>query len=130
MVDRRERGLSRPREFLEAGFDVLADRVADDVVRAAQAGERLRVGELALLHDDRRLDVPVRAAQQRVRLVVLEAEQADGAQLGEEFVKGGRACRLPPVDVGFDLTLKQVPQCLAENLMFVRLDHTQDATTG
>ena len=56
--------------------------------------------------------------------------QADGAQLGEEFVKGGRAGRLPPVDVGFDLTLKEVPQCLAENLMFVRLDHTQDATTG
>jgi hypothetical protein len=32
--------------------------------------------------------------------------------------------------VGFDLTLKQVPQRLAENLMFVRLDHTQDVTTG
>ena len=65
-----------------------------------------------------------------VRLVVLEAEQADGAQLGEELVKGGRAGRLPPVDVGFDLALEQVPQCLAENLMFVRLDHTLDATTG
>ena len=48
-------------QFLQPRFDVLADRVADDVVGAAQARQRLRVGELALLHDDRRLDVPVRA---------------------------------------------------------------------
>ena len=38
-------GLADLQHLLQARLDVLADRVADEVVRASQAGERLRVGE-------------------------------------------------------------------------------------
>ena len=42
-------------------------------MRAAQLRQRLGVGEVSLLHHDRRLDVPMRATQQVVGIVVLEA---------------------------------------------------------
>ena len=62
-------------------------------------------------------------AHAAVGLVVLEPEQADGRQLGEELVGGERAGRLPLVDVGLDLPLEEVPERLAEELVLVALDH-------
>ena len=57
----------------QARLDVLAERLAHRVVRLAQARQRLGVGQAGLLHDDGRLDVPVRHLQQPVGIVVLEA---------------------------------------------------------
>src|SRR5262245_6156981 len=76
------RQLPNSKQLFEPLLDVLADRVADDVVRAAQLRQRLRVGELSLLHYDRRLDVPLRAAQQGVGIVVLQACDDDDATAG------------------------------------------------
>ncbi len=58
-----------------------------------------------------------------VRLVVLEPEEPDGGQFGEELVGGERPSRLPLVDVGLDLMIEEVPERLSEQLMLVRLDH-------
>ena len=44
-----------------------------------------------------------------VGLVVLQPEQADGRQFGEELVGGEDASGLPFVDVGLDLPLEEVP---------------------
>ena len=62
-------------------------------------------------------------AHAAVGLVVLEPEEPDGGQLGEELVGGEGAGRLPLVDVGLDLPLEEVPQRLAEQLVLVGLDH-------
>ena len=58
-----------------------------------------------------------------VGLVVLEAEEPHGGQLGEELVGGKGPGRLPLVDVRLDLPLEEVPQRLAEQLVLVALDH-------
>src|SRR6516162_10758702 len=56
----------------QARFDVFADRIADEVVRLAQARQRLRVRQPGLLHHDRCFDVPPRAAQQFIGFVVFK----------------------------------------------------------
>src|SRR5580765_4244122 len=61
------------KKLSQAGFDVFADRVADEVVGLAQAREGLWVLQPGLLHHDGRLDVPPRAAQQFVGFVVFES---------------------------------------------------------
>ena len=53
-VDTADRSLL---DELSPVLDVLADRVADEVVRLSQAGEGTRIREAALLHHDRGLDV-------------------------------------------------------------------------
>ena len=63
------------------------------------------------------------AAHAAVGLVVLEPEEPDGGQLGEEVVGGEGAGRLPLVDVRLDLPLEEVPERLAEQLVLVGLDH-------
>ena len=65
-----------------------------------------------------------------VGLVVLEPEQPDRAQLREELVGGEGAGRLPLVDVRLDLTLEEVPERLAKQLVLVGLDHRANDTTG
>ena len=62
-------------------------------------------------------------AHAAVGLVVLQPEQAHRGQLGEEVVGREGAGGLPFVHVGLDLPLEEVPQCLAEELVFVALDH-------
>ena len=58
-----------------------------------------------------------------VGLLVLEAEQPHRRELREERMGGERAGRLPLVDVRLDLPLEEVPERLAEQLVFVALDH-------
>ena len=65
-----------------------------------------------------------------VGLVVLEAEQPHGRQLGEELVRREGPGRLPVVDVGLDLPLEEVPERLTEELVLVALDHRKTIAPG
>ena len=57
---------------LFGGNQVPTDHV-DEIVGLAQLGQRPGVGEAGLLHDDGRLDIPVRAAQKLASRLVVEA---------------------------------------------------------
>ena len=65
-------------------------------------------------------------AHAAVGLVVLQAEQADGPQLGEQLVGREGPGPLPLVDVRRDLPLEQVPEGLAEEPVLVGLDHPRN----
>src|SRR5262249_30518139 len=65
-------GSADAQELLQALFDIFADRIADEVVCIAQAGNRARVGEARFLHDDGCLHVPMCTPQQSVGFVILE----------------------------------------------------------
>ena len=58
-----------------------------------------------------------------VGLVVLEAEEAGGAQLREQLVGGERAAGLPLVDMRRDLVGEEVPKRLAKQVVFRREPH-------
>ena len=55
-------------ERAQPRLGVLTDGIADEVVRLAKLGHRARQCEAGFLHDDCRLDVPLRTPQQRVGL--------------------------------------------------------------
>src|SRR5438094_4180402 len=64
--------LSDFEQLSEPRLGVFADRVADEIVRAAEARERLGIREAGLLHHDRGLDVPMGPSKQLVGVVVVE----------------------------------------------------------